>query len=121
MLNLFGNRRLYYYTGPTDMRKSFNGLTGLVTNELGEDARVGDAYIFINKRRDRVKILVWDYSGFVLYYKQLERGTFELPVQINKGTKSVEINRSELVMILEGIELKSIRRRRRYIFRKKAS
>lgn len=114
MISGIGHRQFYLYVEPTDMRKSFNGLTGLVTNELNESSRLREAaFIFINKRRDKLKVLVWDYSGYLIYYKQLESGTFELPI-CKKGAKSVEIRRSDLVMILEGIQLKSIRRRKRY-------
>jgi transposase len=72
----------------------------------------GDIFIFINRRRDRIKLLMWDVTGFALYYKQLERGTFELP-----GTNendSLELTWSDLVMLLEGVEIKSIKRRKRY-------
>lgn len=95
------------------MRKSFNGLTGLVSNELKKNPGAGDAFIFVNKRRDKLKLLVWDLSGYLIYYKQLESGTFEIPIY-RKGDKSVIIDRSELMMILEGIQLKSVFRRKRY-------
>ena len=88
-------------------------MTGLVTNELGQDPSLGDAFKFINKRRDKLKVLVWDYTGCLIYYKQLKSGTFEVPIHM-KGAKKLAISRSELVMILEGIQLKSIRRRKRY-------
>lgn len=114
MISGLGHRQFYLYVEPTDMRKSFNGLTGLVTNELNQSAHLGNAaFIFINKRRDKLKVLVWDYSGYLIYYKQLESGTFELP-NYKKGSKSMEIRRSDLVMILEGIQLKSIKWRKRY-------
>lgn len=94
------------------MRKSFWGLSGLVRNHIAHDLMSGDVFIFINKRRNRIKLLMWDVTGFALYYKELERGTFELPGQ---GTsQSVELKWSDLVMLLEGIETKSIKRRKRY-------
>jgi transposase len=113
MVSGLGNRQFYLYIESTDMRKSFNGLTGLVTNELKRDPSLGDAFIFVNKRRDKLKLLVWDDSGYLIYYKQLESGTFEIPIY-RKGIKSLSIDRSELVMILEGIQLKSVRHRKRY-------
>ncbi len=103
----------YLYRQPTDMRKSFNGLTGIVRNELGCDPVKGDVYIFINRRRDRIKLLVWDRSGFVIYYKCLEQGTFELP-QFNEQRQSYQMKWEELVLILEGVALKSVRRRKRF-------
>ena len=110
----FSSARQYYlYRQPTDMRKSFNGLTGIVRNELGSDPVKGDVYIFINRRRDRIKLLVWDRSGFVIYYKCLERGTFELP-QFDKQRQSYQMKWEELVLILEGVALKSVRRRKRF-------
>lgn len=113
MISGLGSRQLYLYVEPTDMRKSFNGLSGLIRNELHKDPGVGDAFIFVNKRRDKIKILVWDFNGYLIYYKQLESGTFEIPVH-KKGDRSLQIERSELVMIMEGIQLKSVRHRKRY-------
>ena len=94
------------------MRKSFAGLSGLVRQYIKHDLLSGDVFIFINRRRDRIKLLMWDVTGFALYYKQLERGTFELPQMDEKG--SLELCWSDLVMLLEGIEIKSVRRRKRY-------
>jgi transposase len=111
MLAGAGVRRYYIYGGVTDMRKSFNGLSGLVRNEMKGDLLSGDAFIFINRRHTMMKILVWDRTGFVIYYKRLEKGTYELPVIKGRGS---EIDWADLVMILEGVRLKSIRRRPRY-------
>lgn len=91
------------------MRKSFYGLSGLVRNELEQDPSSGSVYIFINRRRDKIKLLVWDRSGFVLYYKALESGTFEIP----KDHK-LEITWKGLWLILEGISLESVQERKRY-------
>ena len=70
--------RYFLYSQPTDMRKSFDGLSGLVTSSLGQDLMSGDVYIFINKPRNRIKLLRWEPGGFVLFYKRLEKGTFEM-------------------------------------------
>lgn len=105
--------RLYFYTGHADMRKGFNGLSGLVSNQLDGDPLSGDVFIFINRRRTLLKLLVWDKGGFVIYYKRLEAGTFEFPVH-NGSAKSLELSREELLLIIDGIELKSIRKRKRY-------
>ena len=95
------------------MRKSFNGLSGLVRSELDRNPLLGDVFIFINRRRDKIKLLVWDRSGFIIFYKSLEQGTFELP-PFNPGDKSCTLKWEELILILEGVELKSVRRRKRY-------
>lgn len=100
------------HAGPTDMRKGFNGLSGLVRRHIGQELLGGDMFIFINRRRDRIKLLMWDKTGFAMYYKQLERGTFEVPQ--NTDGRPLELAWSDLVMLLEGIEIKSIRRRKRY-------
>ena len=72
-----GNARYYIYREATDMRKSFDGLCGLVSGRLGKSPMSGDVFIFINKSRNRIKLLRWEPGGFVLFYKRLERGTFE--------------------------------------------
>jgi len=92
------------------MRKGFNGLSGLVRQYMARELLSGDVFVFINKRKDKIKLLVWDRTGFVIYYKQLEKGTFELP----RGKSGTELFWTDLVLLLEGIELKSIRRRKRY-------
>ena len=80
MLPFSSTQRYYFYRHPTDMRKSFNGLSGIVRSELGGNPISGDVFIFVNRRRDRIKLLVWDRSDYVLLYKYLQQGTFELPV-----------------------------------------
>ena len=111
MLGSVGTRRYFLYGGVADMRKGFDGLSGLVRNEMQGDLLSGDAFLFINKRRNMMKLLVWDRTGFMIYYKRLEQGTFELPQDTGN---QVEIDWADLVMILEGVRLQSIRRRQRY-------
>lgn len=91
------------------MRKGFDGLSGLVREGLGKDPLSGDVFIFFNKRRTQVKLLLWERDGFSIYHKRLERGTYELPVNA-----SAELRSDELMLILQGISLKSIRRRKRF-------
>jgi len=110
MIHFTPSMKYYLYGSPTDMRKSFYGLSGLVRNELNREPDDGSVYIFINRRRDKIKLLVWDRSGFVLYYKSLESGTFELP----KDPKEA-ISWNQLWLILEGISLESVRHRKRYV------
>ena len=102
------------------MRKSYDGLSGLVRQGLGRDPLSGEVFIFLNRRRTMIKILVWDRSGFVIWSKRLERGTFELPRSTEAGA-SVALRWEELVMILEGVSLGSIQRRKRYSREKAAA
>lgn len=93
------------------MRKSFDGLSGLVRNELGRDPMDGEVYVFLNRQRSLIKLLVWDRSGWALWSKRLERGSYELPRGEGDG---VMLGWSELMLILEGISLRSVRHRKRY-------
>ncbi len=95
------------------MRKSFDGLSGIVRNELQKDPLCGEVFIFINKRCNQVKLLLWEGDGFSLYYKRLEKGTYELPFR-DVHTTDVELSSEDLMLILKGISLKSIRRRKRF-------
>ncbi|MBK9291935.1 MAG: IS66 family insertion sequence element accessory protein TnpB [Bacteroidetes bacterium] len=80
--------RYFLYLEPTDMRKSFDGLCGLVTSKLGQNPMSGDLYIFINKPRNCIKMLRWEPGGFVLFYKRLEQGRLQLPKQSIDGVKT---------------------------------
>lgn len=95
------------------MRKSFDGLSGIVRNELNLNPICGDIFIFINRRRDQIKLLHWEGDGFSLYYKRLEQGTFEIPAAC-KNDLQVEIGRDILQLILQGISLQSVERRKRF-------
>jgi transposase len=112
-----GADQYYLYRQPTDMRKSFDGLCGLVIGRLGQSPMSGDIYIFINKPRNRIKLLRWEAGGFVLFYKRLESGTFELPLSKN-GVLATQIGYGELVMIITGISMKNIVKRKRFTNRK---
>lgn len=95
------------------MRKSFDGLSGLIKNDLQTDPRNGDVFLFINKGRDKLKLLHWSGSGYTLYYKRLERGTFELPSYKQKQG-SIKLNYAKLVMIIDGLSIKNVVHRKRY-------
>jgi len=95
------------------MRKGFDGLSGLIRQNLKADPLDGSVYIFINRRRDRMKLLVWEPSGFVLYYKRLERGTFELPIGEDTCQK-IQLKWETLMLLISGISLRSIHYRKRY-------
>ena len=99
------------------MRKGFDGLGGLVTNKLGQNPLSGDIFIFVNRTRTLIKILVWDQTGFAIWHKRLEQGTFEMPL-VEKTQNSIEINRQKLMLILEGISLKSVQNRKRFLLKK---
>jgi transposase len=104
--------RIFLATGPADLRRSFDGLAALAREVVREDPLSGHLFVFRNRSGDRVKILFWDRSGFVLWYKRLEKGTFRFPCA--EGG-SVEVEAGELMLLLEGIELAGARRRPRFV------
>jgi transposase len=105
--------RIYLCTASTDMRKGFDSLAALVREGLGYDPLSGHLFLFVGRHKDRLKLLYWDKDGFALWYKRLEEGTFRLPAAKKVGA-SVELKASELAMLLAGIDLTSIKRRRRF-------
>ena len=104
MFSLSSTFRYYFYNSATDMRKSFDGLSGLVHVELGRRPVSGEVFIFVNHQRDKIKMLHWEQGGFVLYYKRLERGTFDLPRVKSQG-KTYQISWSSLMLMVEGITI----------------
>jgi transposase len=104
--------RVYLCTAPTDMRKGFDSLAALVRDHLKHDPLSGHLFLFVGRDKDRLKILYWDSDGFAIWYKRLEEGTFRLPSKSSGA--SVELKASELAMLLAGIDLTSIRRRKRF-------
>lgn len=111
MFSLSSSHRYHLYRGVCDMRKSFNGLAGLVRSELGRDPAGGEVFVFLNRRRTLLKLLHWEPGGFVLYYKRLEEGTFTRPVL--DGDQSV-VRWPDLVLMVEGIQVERSRQGRRY-------
>lgn len=111
MLSFSSQQRYFLYRGATDMRKGFNGLIGLVRNHISHELLSGDVFIFLNKRRDRIKLLVWDRNGFIVWYKVLEQGTFELPAA---ESDALEMSWTDIQLLLEGIEINSVKRLKRY-------
>ncbi len=107
------NVRVYLCVSPTDMRKGFDTLAALVRDGLGYDPLSGHLFLFVGRRRDRIKLLYWDRDGFALWYKRLEQGTFRLPAA-EPDTASIELKASELAMLLEGIDLSSLQRGQRF-------
>ena len=112
MLSIAPPPTIYLHTGSTDMRKSFDGLSGLIRGTFGTDPSDGSLFLFVNRRRDRIKALWWDGDGYVLWYKRLEEGTFEAMPPKN-GEERVRIDSTQLAMILGGVRLESVRRRKR--------
>ncbi len=111
MVSLPTSVRIWLATRGTDLRKSFDSLAELVRQQLEGDPLSGQLFVFRNQRADRVKLLYWDEDGFVIIYKRLEKGTFRFPQAEAAG---VEIRAADLQMLLDGIDLASVRRQRRY-------
>jgi transposase len=114
VLALTAATRIYLYRTPCDMRKSFDGLSGLVRTELDANPLTGSLFVFCNRRQNMVKILYWDRDGFALWYKRLEKGRFNLPA--DSPTHHARIDRLELTMLLEGIVPQKVNKR--YIYDK---
>lgn len=112
MLTLPPSVRIYLARGATDIRKGIDGLCAAARDIVGEDPFTGHLFAFANRRRDAVKILVWDRSGFWLFYKRLERGTFQWP-EANDRTTHVEMRSRDFYAILEGLDLSTARWRTR--------
>lgn len=115
MLSLPPSVRIFVCLAPADLRKSFDGLAQLVRAHLAGDPLSGHFYVFSNKRGDRLKLLYWDNGGYCLWYKRLEQGCFVWPsVPANAGTHGLEMRAADFAMLLDGVDLESVRRRRRY-------
>jgi transposase len=104
--------RIFLCTRPTDLRKSFDGLSGLVQECFEQDLLTGHLFLFLNRRRDRIKILFFDRDGLVIWYKRLEAGSFEMPRAVEGD--GIELRPAQLAMILSGIDLQSARQRKRF-------
>jgi transposase len=113
MLHLSAACKYYLYNGYTDMRKGFDSLCGIITSQMNQDALSGAVFIFFNKKHNQVKLLLFEGDGFAIYHKRLERGTYELPACENQQA-GISITNEQLQLILQGISLKSIRKRKRY-------
>jgi transposase len=113
MLTLSAQTQIYIAMGATDMRKGFDGLCGLVIDQLKKDPLCGSLYLFINKRRDRMKVLYWDGDGLAIWYRRLEQGTFRLP-KVDTETSCIELRSEEFTMLLRGIDLSSVKRHKRF-------
>lgn len=106
MLALTGNSRIYLYRAGCDLRKSFDGLCGIIRDHFREDPLCGSLFVFVNKRENMVKLLYWDRDGLAIWFKRLERGRFKIP----KGDDA-RIDRVALISLLEGISAKRVSKR----------
>ncbi len=107
--------RIFLYRHATDMRKSFHGLVALTESAIKQDPLSGSLFVFVNGRRDRIKILYWGETGFCIWYQQLQRGTYQLPIPESlEDGDTLEVTRSQLSLILDGIDLSSARQRMRF-------
>jgi transposase len=113
MISLPHPVRVFLHAPPTDLRKGFDALSGLVTTAFSQDPTSGHLFLFVNRRRDRLKILYWDRDGLAIWYKRLETGSFQLPL-ITRDATSIEMTPTQLSLILSGIDLRSARQRKRY-------
>ena len=111
MLSAVSTVPIFLCTQPPDMRKGFDGLSGIVRSAFGADPLDGSLFLFINRRRDRIKMLHFDGSGYWLYYKLLEAGTFEV---VASEDTCVQIDSTQLAMLLGGVSLVGAKRRKRY-------
>ena len=114
MLSLPASVRIFLCLEIADMRRGFDGLAAMVTELLKDDPLSGHMFVFRNRRRDRVKILYWDRDGYALWYKRLEKGTFKFPSVTSSRSRRVEVKASDLMMLLDGVDLRSVRREQRY-------
>ena len=114
MLNLPPSIRIFVHALPTDMRKSFDGLSAIVSQTFGKNILEGDYFVFVNRARNRCKILYWDRDGLVVWAKRLEKGGFQIP-HGNIASLCVEVDSVTLAMMIGGVDLKTAKRRKRYL------
>ncbi|CAN96262.1 transposase [Sorangium cellulosum So ce56] len=114
MLTLPPSVRVYIAAEPTDLRKSFDGLSALVSQRFGADPLCGHLFVFRNRRGDQVRVLFWDRTGYMIVAKKLARGRFHLACDLPKGATHVEVEAAELSLMLEGFDLSEAVRRKRW-------
>ncbi len=117
MIGLAHGVQVYLCTTPTDMRRGFDGLSGMAQSLLAQDPLSGHLFVFRNRNRDKLKILYWDQDGLAIWYKRLEQGTFQFPTDLKPKDEiqvGVEISARDLSLLLGGIDLRSARKRKRF-------
>lgn len=114
MLTLPASVRIYVAADAVDLRRGFDGLAATTRSIIRQDPLSGHLFVFLNRCRNRIKLLVWDRTGYLLVYKRLERGTFHLPTQPEAGCAHVELDAGDLALMLEGVELRDAKRLKRW-------
>ena len=114
MLTLPASVRIYVAADPVDLRRGFDGLAAATRSIIRQDPLNGHLFVFLNRRRNRIKLLAWDRTGYLLIYKRLERGTFHLPTQPEAGHAHVELDAGDLALMLEGVDLRGAHRHERW-------
>lgn len=114
MLTLPASVRIYVAADAVDLRRGFDGLAATTRSIIRQDPLSGHLFVFLNRRRNRIKLLVWDRTGYLLVYKRLERGTFHLPTEPEAGQSHVELDAGDLALMLEGVELRDAKRLKRW-------
>lgn len=115
MLTLPSAVRIYMASEPVDLRRGFDGLSAATRHIIRADPLSGHLFVFVNRRSNRLKVLLWQPSGFLLLYKRLEHGTFKRPRAPSLGHRHIEMDSAELALMIEGIDLRDARRRARWI------
>ncbi len=113
MLHLNSATAYYWYNGAAHMRKGFDALCGIVQQHMHANIVQGGVYIFVNRKRNQIKLLTWESDGLAIYYKRLEKGVYELP-SITAGSTAATIDAMQLQLILQGILLGSVKKKRRF-------
>ena len=114
MLTLPSSVRIFIAAEAVDLRRGFDGLSAATRSIILQDPMSGHVFAFLNRRRNRIKLLIWDRTGLVLVYKRLEQGTFRIPTEPSPGARHVELDSGDLGLMLEGIDLRGARRQRRW-------
>jgi transposase len=114
MLSIPESVRIFVARAPTDFRRQFDGLAAIARDELGLDPFGGHVFVFFNKRRDRIKLLVFEHTGFWLHYKRLERGTFDVFEDVDEAGDCIEVDARRLRLLLDGIDLRRSKFRRHF-------
>ena len=114
MLSVPPSVKIFLYGQAADLRRGYDGLASIVQDAMGEDPLSGALFIFVNKRGNRIKLLYWDRDGYAIWMKRLEIGNFQLPEPKDPDAAKIKLTASQLSLILEGIDLASVRRRRRF-------
>jgi transposase len=115
VLTLPATVRIYMAAEPVDLRRGFDGLAAATRQIIREDPLSGHLFCFLNRRANRLKVLLWQPSGYLLLFKRLEHGRFKLPQAPLPGRRHIEMESTDLALMMEGIDLRGARRRKRWV------